>query len=83
MHQTNICDYREVKLFKNRRNQALRIPTDFTLDTDRVRISRDGERLIVEPIHENKLLALLNSWDTLDEDFPEIEDEVSVPEEIF
>jgi len=83
MHQTDICDSREVKLFKNRRNQALRIPTDFTLDADRVRISRDGERLIVEPIHENKLLVLLNSWDTLDEDFPEIEDEVSASEAIF
>jgi len=74
---------REVKLFKNRNNQAVRIPVDFSLNADRVRMRRDGEKLILEPVQENPLLALLNSWEPLDEHFPEIEDEISQPEDIF
>jgi len=83
MLHTYTADSREVKLFKNRHNQAVRIPVDFTLDADRVRISRDGERLILEPVHDNRLVALLDSWDALEEDFPAVEDQAATPEEIF
>jgi len=83
MSQADVDDFREVKLFKNRRNQAIRIPVDFTFDVDRVRIHRDGAKLIVEPIHTNGLLALLDSWEPLEDDFPDIEDVMSKPEEIF
>jgi len=83
MSYASINDSREVKLFKNRRNQAVRIPVDFTFDVDRVRIRRDGERLVIEPVYENGLLALLDSWQPLEEDFPEIADELVKPEEIF
>jgi len=85
MPQISSFDPREAKLFKNRNNQAVRIPVDlaFDADVDRVRILRDGERLILEPIHKNRLVALLDSWQPLDEDFPEIEDTISTPEEIF
>jgi len=85
MSQISFVDPREAKLFKNRSNQAVRIPVDlaFDSDVDRVRIIRDGERLIIEPIHTNRLVALLDSWQPLDEDFPEIKDAISTPEEIF
>jgi len=85
MSQISFFDLREAKLFKNRNNQAVRIPVDleFDADVDRVRILRDGERLILEPIHKNQLVALLDSWQPLDEDFPEIEDTISTSEEIF
>jgi len=89
MYQENVCDVcdvsdvREVKLFKNRRNQAVRIPADFSLDVERVRISREGQRLVIEPIYENKLRALLNSWQALEENFPEIADAPPTPEDIF
>jgi len=76
---------REANLFKNRNNQAVRIPVDLAFDknVERVRISREGERLIIEPIHKNELVALLDRWQALDEDFPIIEDKISLPEEIF
>jgi len=35
---------------------------------------RDGDRLIIEPVREGDLIALLDSWEPLDEDFPEIDD---------
>jgi len=76
---------KNVKLFKNRRNQAVRIPMDFAFDADAdtVRISRDGERLILEPVRENTLVALLDSWQPLDESFPEINDPPVAPEDIL
>jgi len=74
---------KDVKLFKNRRNQAVRIPMDFAFDADTVRISRDGERLILEPVRENALVALLDSWQPLDEDFPVIDDPAVTPKDVF
>lgn len=65
---------RRARLFRNGRNQALRIPRDFELDADEVSITRDGQRLIVEPISKGGLLALLASWDPLDEEFPDVDD---------
>jgi len=77
---------KDVKLFKNRRNQAVRIPMDFAFDADTVRISRDGERLILEPVRENALVALLDSWQPLDDalhEFPAIDDPPVAPEDIL
>jgi antitoxin VapB len=44
---------------------------------------RDGERLVIEPIRRKGLIALLDSWEPMSEDFPEIEDRVPEPEDIF
>ncbi len=65
---------RHVRLFKNGRNQALRIPRDFELPGDEAVIRKEGNRLIVEPVARPSLLAVLASLEPLDEDFPEIED---------
>ena len=67
-------DQREVRLFRNGRNQAVRIPVEFEFDVDRALIRRDGDRLILEPVRERGLIALLDSWERLDEDFPEVDD---------
>lgn len=76
---------REVKLFRNNRSQAVRIPAEFALPGDRVRMTRDGDRLILEPLppKHTGLLVLLATWQPLDEDFPEIEDAPASPEDVF
>lgn len=74
---------REVRLFRNNRSQAVRIPVEFELPGETVLISRDGDRLIIEPVRKKGLLALLSGWEPLDEDFPEIADEVPAPKDIF
>lgn len=74
---------REVRLFRNNRSQAVRIPVEFELPGETVLISRDGDRLILEPVRKKGLLALLDSWEPLDEDFPEIEDEPPESKDIF
>ncbi len=38
------------KLFKNGRSQAVRLPREFRFEGDRVRVSRAGRGVLVEPI---------------------------------
>lgn len=73
---------KQVRLFRNNRSQAVRIPAEFELPGDSVLISRDGDRLIIEPVRRKGLLPLLESWEPLDEAF-EIEDEPPAPEDVF
>jgi len=65
---------RHVRLFRNGRNQAVRIPRDFELPGDEAVIRKEGDRLIIEPTQRSSLLAILGSLVSLDEPFPEIED---------
>jgi len=75
---------KEARLFRNNRSQAVRIPVEFELPGERVLISREGDKLIIEPVRENTgLLELLSSWEPLDVDFPEIEDKPVEPENIL
>lgn len=65
---------RIVRLFRNGRNQALRIPRELELPGSEAIVRKEGNRLIVEPVRRRSLLELAASWEPLDEDFPEIED---------
>jgi len=50
---------KQVSLFKNGRNQAIRIPREFELEGSEAIIRKEGSRLIIEPIIKGKLLSLL------------------------
>ena len=65
---------RHIRLFRNGSNQALRIPRDLELPGNDAVIRKEGDRLIVEPVRNPSLLALLATLQSLDEEFPEIED---------
>ena len=69
---------RHVRLFRNGRNQALRIPREFELEGDEAIIHKEGDRLIVEPVRKGKLLALLVTLEPLEENFPDV-DETLLP----
>jgi antitoxin VapB len=67
-------EIRRASLFRNGRNQALRIPKAFELPGTEVLVHREGDRLIVEPVVKKKgLLAVLSGLDPLDEEFPDID----------
>lgn len=76
-------DQRHVRLFRNGRNQAVRIPVEFELPGDEAVMHRDGDRLVTEPVRKRGLLALLETMKPLDEDFPEIEDRPPTSEKVF
>jgi antitoxin VapB len=71
---------RHVKLFKNGRNQAVRIPREFELPGEDAIMRKEGDRLIIEPVPPRSLLALLATLSPLDEEFPLIADS---PPEVF
>ena len=58
-----------MKLFKNGRNQAVRIPREFELPGEDAIIRKERERLIIEPAPPQSLLAVLAALPTLDEEF--------------
>ena len=65
---------RRVKLFKNGRNQAVRIPRGFELPGKDAVMRKEGDKLIVEPVTPKSLLGVLAKLMPLDEEFPEISD---------
>jgi antitoxin VapB len=71
---------RRVKLFRNGRNQAVRIPTGFELPGDEAIMHRDGERLMIEPVRQHGLIALLKKMRPLKESFPATNDPAPAPE---
>lgn len=65
---------RHIRLFRNGRNQALRIPREFELDANEAIIHREGERLIIEPIRRKNLLATLDRLGDLDATLADTDD---------
>lgn len=65
---------RTVKLFRNGRNQAVRIPREFELPGNEATLIKEGDRLVLEPTPRRGLLAYLAQMKPLDEDFGPIED---------
>jgi antitoxin VapB len=65
---------RHVRVFKNGRNQAVRIPREFELPGNDAVMRKEGARLIIEPAPPKSLLAVLAKLAPLDEHFPPIRD---------
>jgi antitoxin VapB len=65
---------RRVKLFRNGRNQAVRIPREWELSGEDAILRKEGDRLIIEPAPPRSLLALLATLEPIDEAFPPIPD---------
>ena len=74
---------RHARLFRNGRNQAVRIPVEFELPGDEAIMHRDGDRLVIEPVRRRGLVALLKAMKPLDEEFPRIDDPVPAPERVL
>ena len=75
---------RQVRLFRNGANQAVRIPKEFELPGSDAVIHREGNRLIIEPIHIKPakgtaaamLLALeeIRKLGPCDDEFPDVDE---------
>jgi len=76
-------EQRHVRLFRNGRNQAVRIPVEFELPGDEAIMHRDGEKLVIEPVRKRGLLALLETMKPVNEKFPQIDDPVPEPERML
>jgi antitoxin VapB len=56
--------------------QVVRIPAGLDLPGDEAVLRREGERLVIEPVRQRDLVALLASMEPIEEAWPEIEDPV-------
>ncbi len=66
---------RPARLFRNGRNQAVRIPRDLEFAADEVLIYSEDDRLVLVPVRRVPALAeVLSRLTPLDEGFPNIED---------
>ena len=72
---------RHVRLFRNGRNQALRIPAEFELPGKEAIVRKEGDRLIIEPTKRQTLLGLLAGWEALEDELPAIADIAPEPAE--
>lgn len=73
---------RQVKVFKNGRNKAVRIPREFEFPGDEAIMRKEGDRLIIEPVPPKSLLAVLATLAPLQEEFPPILDSPPDPVEL-
>jgi antitoxin VapB len=71
-----ISSPRRVRLFKNGRNQAVRIPREFELPGKAALVTKDGDRLILEPVAKKNFIAALRALGPLPpaDRFPAIDD---------
>ncbi len=60
---------RRVRLFKNGRNQAIRIPREFELPGEEAIMYRDDlGKLVLEPSSPRDIFALLASWEPMSDE---------------
>lgn len=68
------------KLFQNGRSQAIRLPKAFRFKGTEVKIRKEGEKVIIEPIQQNRWPN--GFWDLFEPD-PEFETPKPLPSETF
>ena len=66
---------RQVRLFRNGRNQAVRIPREFELPGREAILQKVGNRLILEPVRRKSLLEVLAAMTPLapGDEFPDVD----------
>jgi len=73
---------RHVRLFKNGRNQAVRIPVEFELPGDEAIMRKEGDRLIIEPAKKIDLLDWLKTIEPWEEKFPDVDEDLLPAEDV-
>jgi antitoxin VapB len=79
----SMSDQRHVRLFRNGRNQAVRIPVEFELPGNEAIMHRDGERLVIEPVRKRGLVALRKTMKPIESGISDIDDPSPKPENVF
>lgn len=70
---------RHVRLFRNGRSQAVRIPREFELPGNEALMRKEGHRIIIESALVRPLGEVLAGLETLEEDFGPIDDPAPEP----
>jgi antitoxin VapB len=73
---------RHVRLFRNGRNQAVRIPREYELEGEEAILRKEGDRLIIEPVRKGRLLEILASLPPLEVPFPDVDEDLPALDEV-
>lgn len=76
---------RVVSLFRNGRNQAVRIPVEFELPGQEATIRKEGNVLIIEPVPRptpKTFAELMQSFEVIEDEFPDIDSDLPPPREV-
>ncbi|MDZ7759358.1 MAG: AbrB/MazE/SpoVT family DNA-binding domain-containing protein [Desulfovermiculus sp.] len=73
---------RRVRLFRNGRSQAIRIPKEFELEGTEAIVRKKGDQLVIEPASRKGLLATLAELENLEQDFPDIDQGLGAPDRV-
>lgn len=73
---------RHVRLFRNGRNQAIRIPKEFELEGEEAILRKEDDHLVIEPVRKKDLWAVLEGLEDLDEPFPDVDAGLGAPDEV-
>ncbi len=71
-----------VSLSANGQDQVLTIPHEFALPGTEVLLRKEGNRLIIEPIHPGSLLSLLTTLEEITDNFPDMDKGLSALDNI-
>jgi antitoxin VapB len=82
IHMPKALAERYVRIFKNGRNQAVRIPREFELRGSDAIMRKEGNKLIIEAAPAKSLLTVLAGLKPLPENFPRIDDHTPEPVEL-
>ena len=81
-------DHKTAKLFTSGGSQAVRLPKEFRFDGSEVRIRRDGDRVVLEPVRPQPTFGP-EFWARIDrlrdeagEDFPDLPPQPPMPDPI-
>ena len=85
-----VSNTRQVSLFRNGANQAIRIPKGFELPGKEALLYRDGDKLVLQAIKPARgtaqalamALQAMAIWGTLAEDFPNVDEGVGPLDDI-
>jgi antitoxin VapB len=72
-------DERRVKVFRNGRNQAIRIPREFELPGKEAVLRKEGARLVIEPVKKKSLLEVISRFKPIKEKLAKIDDPPPAP----
>jgi antitoxin VapB len=73
---------RHVRLFRNGKNQAIRIPKEFEIEGEEAILRKEDDHLVIEPLPQNRLLDVLKGLEDLDEPFPDVDEGLGAPEDV-
>jgi antitoxin VapB len=71
---------RQVRIFTNGRNRAVRIPQEFVFPGNVALMHQEADgRLVIEAMKPHSLAAVLAGWEPLDEQMPGVADQPPEP----